>query len=86
MYHMFADDVQLFHSFAEMEISDAFTKIRTDIAAVCSWAKENGLLLNANKTQAIFFSNNAVRAVMPDIYIDGTLVKYSDTSATLELR
>lgn len=46
---MFADDVQIYHSFTEAEVADAVVKINEDIAAVCVWAKENKLLLNAKQ-------------------------------------
>lgn len=50
--------------------------INEDIGAVCDWARENGLLLNVNKTQAIIFSNHALRNAIPNVQIGGTLVNY----------
>lgn len=51
--------------------------------AVCSWARENGLLLNAKKTQAIVFTNGVLRATIPDIVIDGVKIEYSDNVRNL---
>lgn len=83
LHHMFADDVQLYYSCTEREVTDAFAKINDDIAAVCSWAGENGLLLNAKKTQAIVFTNGTLRVMMPNIVIHGVTVNYSDNVRNL---
>ena len=60
LHHLFADDVQLYYSTSEADLADAEVKINEDISAVCAWARENGLLLNARKTQVIAFSNSTV--------------------------
>lgn len=83
LHHMFADDVQLHYSCAEADVPDAFSKINDDIAAICSWASENGLLLNAKKTQAIIFASGALRTTMPNIVIDGVTINYSDNVRNL---
>lgn len=44
---------------------------------MCAWANENGLLLNARKTQAIVFSNSTIRTILPNIVIDGTYITHS---------
>lgn len=83
LHHMFADDVQLYYSFAETDFADAERKINEDISAVCEWARDNGLLLNVSKTQAIAFSNFAVRTALPTIAVNGTTVAYSDNVLNL---
>lgn len=45
---MFDDDVQLYHSFDELNVA------AEDIVSVCVWGRENGLL------QAIVFPNNCL--------------------------
>lgn len=85
LHHMFADDVQLYYSCAENEITDAIQKIHEDISAVCAWANDNGLLLNAKKTKAIVFSNATLRSTVPNIVINGTTVNYSDSVVNLGL-
>ena len=70
LHHLFADDVQLYYSSSEADLPDAEHKINEDISSICAWARENGLLLNASKTQAIVFSNSAVRSTLPNIVID----------------
>lgn len=50
---------------------------------MCAWARDNGLLLNAGKTQAIVFSNSSVKDTLPSISINGTIVTYADTVPNL---
>lgn len=76
---MFAEDVQLYYSFSDADVADAERKINEDVSAVCAWARENGLLLNAGKTQAIAFSNSAVTGIV----IDGTTVNFSNNVLNL---
>lgn len=83
LYHLFADDVQLYYSTAEKDLKDAEHMINEDIASICTWARDNGLILNASKTQAIVFSNTAVRTTLPNIFIDGTAITFTETVKNL---
>lgn len=52
-HHMYADDVQLYHSGNFDEIGNVIESINEDLKNITLWSVDNGLHLNANKTQTI---------------------------------
>lgn len=88
-HHMFADDVQLFHSFERPNLNGAIFRMNQDLYEVSKWARRNFLSLNARKSQAIVFSelSDALLKLdlFPRILLDGVVIPYSDTVLDLGL-
>lgn len=58
MYHVFADDVQVYKSFKHEDSVKSLADINMDLKSIVKWAKENWIQLNATKSQAIAISVN----------------------------
>lgn len=55
--HIYADDVQLYLSFAKPEIRQGFLKINEDLGIISNWAHANYLNINPKKSNCILISN-----------------------------
>ncbi|CAB0032320.1 unnamed protein product, partial [Trichogramma brassicae] len=79
---MFADDLQVYHSFPLYAFDQAISRINRDLSAVSEWAQANGLSLNAIKTKAILIGSDPfLRRIdlrlAPKITLDNTQIEYS---------
>jgi hypothetical protein len=86
-YHLFADDVQLYDSAPRVDFKLCTDRLNSALERVSCWTKENGLLLNPNKCQAIPLSA-AYRPLtdlnnLPSISVNGTTIRYSDSVKNL---
>ena len=54
-YHMYADDNQLYLSFATQDVDQAKSKIEECITSICKWMGVNELKLNHDKTEIMMF-------------------------------
>lgn len=73
----------MYTSFQLDAVSDAIRDLNEDLWSVTRWATENSLILNADKTQAIIFSERAVSAMVPSITLNGVVVPYTSTVLNL---
>jgi hypothetical protein len=55
-YHLYADDLQLYHSSPAGDITRLSAELNRDLSSVFAWSRRNGLLLSVGKTQALFVS------------------------------
>ena len=63
-YYMYANDNQLYLSFATQDVDQAKSKIKECITSICKWMGVNELKLNHDKTEIMMFhSKFRVRAV-----------------------
>jgi hypothetical protein len=67
MYHVYADDFQIYE------------RLNADLCRMHQWSLENGLLLNAGKTQAMIICRDKSRLVhpLPVLSLDGEVIPYS---------
>lgn len=49
--HLYADDTQLYFSFKPGNVDDAVAKINEDLDIIHTWARQNALVLNPNKSK-----------------------------------
>ncbi|XP_031330766.1 uncharacterized protein LOC116161527 [Photinus pyralis] len=61
--HLYADDTQMYISCNPLCINEAIDKLNTNLQRISQWSKDNGLLINASKTEAVCIGSNAVRAL-----------------------
>lgn len=58
-FHLYADDVQLYHSFQPHDISDTVKRINGDLARVLQWSESNSLVLNPRKSKYMLLGTKA---------------------------
>lgn len=83
MVHLFADDVQIYFDCTNLQHAEIETLINNCLLDVTRWAKENSLVLNARKTQALFITRSRNTINKPDIFMNGSKIEYSDEVISL---
>ncbi|KAG7309261.1 hypothetical protein JYU34_005202 [Plutella xylostella] len=58
LYHLYADDLQLYTSAPPEHLNSAISLINTNLEIISKWVKSFGLLLNPTKSQAIVFGSS----------------------------
>ncbi|XP_072934958.1 uncharacterized protein [Epargyreus clarus] len=89
-YHLYADDLQLYHHFNAAESDLAITTMNDNIRRVVEWSKSFGLRVNPLKTQAIIIGSRHARSLidystLASVNVDGSLIPYSETVKDLGL-
>ena len=74
-HHMYADDLTIYCQGSPKDINGIVEKINVDLQNLTTWARSNGLVINARKTQAIWFGVRTFMATLyagnpPNVYID----------------
>lgn len=59
--HLYADDTQIYLSFAPSEINHAIARINNDLNVIVSWTDSNALKLNPIKSSAMLIGNERLR-------------------------
>ena len=87
-YHMYADDFQIYSSSTVQDKLALVDLMNQNIASIVAWSKENGLQLNAKKTQSLKVCKKSVLCQLddlPNIVVDTTITEYSDVVKNLGL-
>lgn len=82
--HLYADDAQLYKLFASDDINLAIEQVNKDLRAVCVWANENKLELNAEKSQGIIIGDMDLN-VVPAVTLNGVELSFSKVVKNLGL-
>lgn len=80
--HLFADDVQIFFDCSNLEQLEIENLINKCLADVAGWAKENSLILNTSKTQAILITRSR-NINQPNIILNGRKIEFSNEVLSL---
>lgn len=86
--HFYADDTQLYLSFAPSNAAEACQKINEDLKSLSSIASAFHLKLNPNKSKAMLFCNHYFRDILLNeinLRVDGIQVKICDEARNLGL-
>ncbi|XP_075157493.1 uncharacterized protein LOC142230751 [Haematobia irritans] len=82
--HMYADDVQLFHSdTVEKNFSTIVDSINEDLECINTWALNNGLSINPNKSKCIIISKRVCPIPAQEVKLNGNTIKYVPSSTNL---
>ena len=79
VYHLYADDKQLYLSFNIMNADAAIVKIEDCLQYVKEWMTENMLKLNEDKTEFLLMSGERQRATKFYLQISGITIENSKT-------
>lgn len=87
-YHLYADDLQIYRASCKdsASISDCIQLMNVDLSNICVWASDNGLSLNAGKTQSIVVSKSVTNvSSFPSLMVDNCCIPYSTSVRNLGL-
>lgn len=78
-YQLYADDLVIYLEGNFSEVGDIVDKINYDLTRISRWASNNGLVVNASKTQAMWvgsrgFISRLEEVDTPDVVLDGTVI------------
>lgn len=77
--HAYADDIQLYISNRVGLLEDMCQRLNDDLISIVGWAKLNNLMLNPVKSLVLPVSRTKLDSLdFPDIYLEGTVLKYVD--------
>lgn len=88
--HLYADDTQLYKFFSEADIDTGISQVNLNLQAVCEWAAENKLELNAVKSKAILIGvknqSNVPAVRMYGVDISFSKFTWADHAAKISQR
>jgi Reverse transcriptase (RNA-dependent DNA polymerase) len=84
-FHFYADDLQIYLSGDKNDIDGIVSRVNEDLDAIFRWSVENGLNLNASKTQAMLISNAAQVSPLSDLLLGGVVLEWKDVVLDLGL-
>lgn len=83
-YHMYADDVQLYHSCSVININQSLSLINEDLNSIHKWASRNKLNLNPSKTKClIIYKRPFPHDNLHRLVINSTPIEYVDSATNL---
>lgn len=85
LYHMYADDIQIYLPCSTKDLVESVDKINDDLNNISDWSEHNSLLINPQKTQAILFSKNVIETNDLNIHVNGTVVDWQEKVKNLGL-
>lgn len=77
--HYYADDTQIYKACELNNLPEAVSLLNKDLINIWNWSNENGLSINARKTQCIVFSRKCIDVdALPPIIVNGAPINYID--------
>ena len=73
-YHMYADDIQIYHSRRGENISGLCEEINRDLSSILNWSKNNALHLNASKTKAMLIQKSNSVSAIPPLFVENSQI------------
>jgi len=61
LYHLYADDLQIFLSTSPSELHQAINKVNQDLDSLVRWSLRYGMNINPRKSQAILLASKHIR-------------------------
>ena len=87
-YMMYADDLQIYIHCHSHDFPETIRLINDDVSAIVTWAHDNFLKINSNKTKAMIIGHSRVISRLntnnlPKIEVQGISIPYSTTAKNL---
>ena len=82
-YHMYADDIQIYHSGKGENISDLCEEINRDLSSILNWSENNALHLNASKTKAMLIQKSNLIPVIASLFVGSSQVEIVSSCTNL---
>lgn len=89
-FHLYADDVQIYRHSALSDLQATVHNLNNDLATMCEWCKNYGLMINPGKTQAIILGRQHLISkidwdTLPRPRVNDVLIPYSSNVKNLGL-
>jgi len=68
-FHMYADDLQLYHSSRVEDIQQCYDRVNEDLKRIYEWSIQNGLKINPKKSQVIVVQRSKKSIPQPNLYV-----------------
>lgn len=83
-YHLYADDFCIYIHGSFADIPDIIRRINEDLVNIMNWARSNLLIINVEKTGAMWFGSTQYMSKLsslatPDILLNGTVIRVADS-------
>ena len=83
LYHICADDTQLYLSFKIGNLNQSRIKVESCIVAIKQWMADNMLKLNDDKTEFLIVTGNRTRTCKFDIQVGDRMIQSSPNARNL---
>jgi Reverse transcriptase (RNA-dependent DNA polymerase) len=77
-FHFYEDDLQLHISGCRGGLDILADRLNDDLLAVHQWSDENGLQLNAQKSQALFVAKVSTPHTLPPLYLGRDSIEWTE--------
>ncbi|CAG4951495.1 unnamed protein product [Colias eurytheme] len=82
LYHMYADDLQIYTHSDAGSLPEAIRATNTDLASISKWSTLFGIQINPRKSQVIIIGSPQLRskiswADLPPVHLNGIVIPYS---------
>lgn len=88
-YHVYADDVQLYHSFDVGDTPSAVSFINEDLQRIVSWSEQNSLVLNPSKSKYMILGSKSqiakILSLDPKVTVSGKEIDRVELACSLGL-
>lgn len=81
--HLFADDVTIYFDCTNMRQEEIELLINNCLVDVANWASENLLILNAQKTQAVFITRSRSQFEEPNLFLQNSRITFTNEVVSL---
>ncbi|KAJ8735050.1 hypothetical protein PYW08_014300 [Mythimna loreyi] len=87
-FHLYADDLQLYHHFRGEDAEAAVSAVNSDLELIGEWSRSFGLQINPKKSQAMIIGGRYMRnkldiASLSPLWLNGVKIEYVDTAKNL---
>lgn len=77
-FHFYADDLQIYMSGKRGDLDGLVARVNSELAVILDWSRENGLLLNPRKSQAMLIINRNSPRNRPRVLLGTEPIEWSD--------
>jgi hypothetical protein len=74
-FHMYADDLQVYHSSAVEDLQRCYEEINEDLLRIFEWSVANGLKINPKKSQVIVIHRSKKPIPQPQLFVGQDVIK-----------
>lgn len=83
-HHLYADDLTIYHCGLVRDLQGTVERVNRDLHTLSEWAESNGLVINAAKTQAVWFGSRGFMSRMrsidlPKLVLSDVQIYYKDS-------
>jgi hypothetical protein len=74
--HMYADDLQIYHSRPRKMLFKCICEVNSDLSSVFKWSLANSLKLNSSKYMVLPINRNHLLGPLPSLFLGDDFIPY----------